>query len=60
MLQRKNIQQNANNAHNPMYRYCLIHCFHGIIKHLHGVGKFPTLALEVISLMSRLGTGFKE
>ena len=42
-----------------MYRYCLIHCFSGLKKPLQGVGKFPTLALDVTSLMSRLGPGFK-
>jgi len=43
-----------------MYRYCLIHCFLGLKKALQGIGKFPTLAPEVMSLMSRLGLGFKE
>jgi len=60
MLQRKNMQQNTNKAHNPMYRYCLIHCFSGLKKPLQGIGKFPTLAADVMSLMSRLGPGFKE
>ena len=49
-----------NKAHNPMYRYCLIHCFSGLKKPLQGIGKFPTLAADVMSLMSRLGPGFKE
>ena len=40
-----------------MYRYCLIHCFLGLKKALQGIGKFPTLAPEVMSLMSRLGPG---
>ena len=60
MLQCKNIQQNTNKAHKAMYRYCLIHCFLGLKKALQGIGKFPTLAPEVMSLMSRLGLGFKE
>ena len=43
-----------------MYRYCLIHCFLELKKPLQGTGKFPTLAPEVMSLMSRLGLGLRN